>query len=87
MTADTTRCGGFVAEAHHTLCDRRFDCARFHDRDMARPFKVSACEGGDAFVHVATVRQDDGADHPAEQSPERVLDASSVRTTCAAGGV
>ena len=87
MTADTTRCGGFVAEAHHTLCDRRFDCARFHDRDQSRDFRISACEGGDAFVHVASIAAQAAADHPAEQSPERVLDASSVRTTCAAGGV
>jgi hypothetical protein len=87
MTADTTRCGGFVAEAHHTLCDRRAECARYRDNDMSRPFKVSACEGGDAFVHVASIAAQAAADHPAEQSPERVLDANTLRTTCAAGGV
>lgn len=34
---DPTRCAGFVAEAHHTLCERRFDCARFLDNTQARP--------------------------------------------------
>jgi len=84
--ADTTRCGGFVAEAHHTLCDRRFDCARFHDRDQSRDFRISACEGGDAFVHVATVADDGAADHPQGATPIRTLDANTLRTTCAAGG-
>jgi hypothetical protein len=82
---DTTRCGGFVAEAHHTLCDRRFDCARFHDRDIARPFKVSACEDGDAFVHADSGPEAAPADHPQGATPIGTLDANTLRTTCAAG--
>lgn len=68
---DTTRCGGFVAEAHHERCTRRFDCARFRDNTMAHRFRVSACEGGDAFVHVDTVAQPEAADHPQAATPER----------------
>ena len=69
---DTTRCGGFVAEAHHERCPRRFDCARFLDNDQARPFRVSACEGGDRFLHVATVAQPEAAAHPQSVTPAGV---------------
>ena len=80
-TPDPTRCGGFVAEAHHTLCERRFECARFLDNDQARPFRISACEGGDAFVHVSTVGQDNPEGNPYPATPERVLAVNTVNTT------
>jgi hypothetical protein len=84
---DPTRCGGFVAEAHHTLCTRRFDCARYLDNTLARPFRISACEGGDAFIHAATVAEHGGAAHPADATPIGVLDANTLRTTRAVGSV
>lgn len=70
---DPTRCAGFVAEAHHTLCERRFDCARFLDNTQARPFAISACEGGDRFVHVATVAQASTQGNPYTATPDGVL--------------
>jgi hypothetical protein len=75
---DYSRCAGFVAEAHHARCPRRFDCARFLDNTQAHPFAISACEGGDRFVHVATVRAEDAAAHPA--------DASSIGVLCSSAG-
>ena len=80
---DPTRCAGFVAEAHHTLCDRRFDCARFLDNTQAHPFAISACEGGDRFVHVATVRAEDAAAHPQAASSER---GCAMRAAAQTGG-
>ena len=78
---DTTRCGGFVAEAHHERCPRRFDCARFLDNDQARPFRVSACEGGDSFIHVATVAQGEAAAHPQFDTPKGVTNLNATTTT------
>jgi hypothetical protein len=86
LPLDVTRCAGFLPQTQHDRCPRRPECARFLSRaGHQTPMEWSACEQGDGFIHMATVRQDDGADHPAEQSPERVLDANTLRTTCAAG--
>jgi hypothetical protein len=92
LPTNVTRCAGFLPQTDHERCPRRPQCGRFLSpaqtpEGVRSPFAWSACEDGDGFIHVATVRQDDGADHPADLSPERVLYASSVRTTCAAGGV
>ena len=51
------------------------------------PMAWSACEElGDGFIHVATVAQPEAADHPTQQSSERVLTANTLRTTGAVGG-
>ena len=80
MLADNEpRCAGFAPRTQHDTCTRRGDCARFRSRAVcpktARlyPFEWSACEGGDAFVHVATVAQDAAPAHPAHRSSHRVL--------------
>ncbi len=91
LPLDVTRCAGFLPQTQHDRCPRRPDCARFRSRATTTdgkllPFEWSACEAGDAFVHVATVADDGAADHPQAESSVRVLDAGSVRTTCAAGG-
>ena len=68
------RCAGFVSEADHTRCTRRFECARFLDKTLPRsPFFLSACDNGGGFVHVATVGQDTTPGHPAHHSSSRVL--------------
>jgi hypothetical protein len=82
---DPTRCAGFVAEAHHERCTRRFDCARFLDNTQAHPFAISACEGGDRFVHVATVRAEADEAHPADTSSIGVLAKNTLRTPRAVG--
>jgi hypothetical protein len=81
---DVTRCGG-LAPYSTGLCSRKNECARYLAPGGVRtPFVLSACEQG--FIHAETVAEQSAADHPAEQSPERVLDANTLRTTCAAGG-
>jgi hypothetical protein len=88
LLLDVTRCAGFLPQTQHDRCPRRPECARFLSRAGPQtPMAWSACEEGDGFIHVATVAQPEVADHPADLSPERVLDANTLRTTCAAGGV
>lgn len=75
MLPDTeVRCAGFLTEASHARCDRRFDCARFLSRAGAQmPFTLSACEGGDRFIHAPTVTEATAERHPYPASPCRVL--------------
>lgn len=73
------RCAGFLPQTQHDRCPRRPECARFLSRaGHQTPMEWSACEQGDAFIHMATVRQDGGAGHPADLSPERVLSANTA---------
>ena len=71
---DIARCAGFISETSHTRCDRRFDCARFLSRAGAQtPFTLSACEGGDRFIHVSTVADATAERHPYVAPPVGVL--------------
>lgn len=81
---DVARCAGFAPGTQHDKCPRRGDCARFRSpatcvqTGAMYPFEWSACEGGDSFVHVATVAESDAAAHPHVASPSRVLDANTA---------
>jgi hypothetical protein len=87
LLLDVTRCAGFLPQTQHDRCPRRPECARFLSRAGPQtPMAWSACEEGDGFIHVATVAQPEVADHPAQQSSERVLSANTLRTTGAVGG-
>ena len=87
LPTDQARCAGFAPRTQHDKCPRRGECARFRSRAVCPktgqlyPFEWSACEGGDAFLHVATVAQDTTPGHPADAPPDRVLSASPLRTT------
>jgi hypothetical protein len=75
---DITRCAGFMSETSHTRCDRRFDCARFLARAGAQtPFSLSACEGGDRFIHAPTVADAPAERHPYPATSCRVLGANT----------
>lgn len=53
LAADAERCAGFTDAATLERCTRRFSCARFLAASgPATPFRVAACEGGDAFLPV-----------------------------------
>jgi hypothetical protein len=78
LADDMVRCAGFTAESAHSRCDRRFDCARFLARAGAQtPFTLSACEGGDRFIHAPTVAQQPAERHPYTVSSHRVLGANT----------
>lgn len=79
MLPDTeVRCAGFLTEAGHARCDRRFDCARFLSRAGAQtPFALSACEGGDRFIHAPTVADGPPERHPYPASSCGVLGANT----------
>lgn len=73
------RCAGFAPGTQHDKCQRRGECARFRSpatcvqTGAMYPFEWSACEGGDAFVHVATVGQASTQGNPYPGTPDGVL--------------
>ena len=79
LAATEPRCAGFAPGTQHDRCPRRGGCARFRSRAQSPdgrqlyPFEWSACEGGDAFVHVATVGQDATEGNPYAASSDGVL--------------
>ena len=81
------RCAGFAPGTQHDTCPRRGACARFRSRAVCPdtgplyPFEWSACEGGDAFLHVANVGQDATEGNPYPASRAGVLAVNTVNTT------
>jgi hypothetical protein len=81
LPLDVRRCAGFLPYTQHDRCPRRPECARYLSRaGHQTPMDWSACEGGDAFVHVDTVAAQAAADHPQCLSPNGVLWSNTLRT-------
>jgi len=84
MLASTEpRCAGFVTEADHTRCTRRFECARFAEPEgVLGPLAMSLCGAGvDAFKHAANVAQPQTEGNPYAASHPGVLAVNTVNTT------
>lgn len=85
LAADAERCAGFTDAATLERCTRRFSCARFLAASgPATPFRVAACEGGDAFLpvhapHDATPRDSGASLAPATRPGDGCATSSAAR--------
>lgn len=77
---DVERCAGRAPYSADT-CRRKNECARYlAPAGRQSPFRLSACEGRDGFIHAESIGQNSSAGYPAEASSGRVLDATALRT-------